>query len=323
MKSSCSIAILIPCLNEAATIERVIKDFRNQLPKAEIVVCDNNSQDDTATIACRAGASVIHEAQRGKGNVIRRMFADIDADLYLMVDGDATYDCSVAPRMVALLKEGYDLVNVARKPTAPDSFRGGHRFGNRALTALVGFIFGTAVVDALSGYKAFSRRLIKTFPALSSGFEIETEILIHALELRVPICEIAAEYRKRPHDSPSKLRTFRDAFRILRLIGFFVRHERPIAFFSSLSALLVAASLWLGLPVVADYFATGLVPRLPTAVLAASLIVCAVVSFFSGVILDAITQTRREIKRLNYLSIPPTIHIRPRYLENQGQNSST
>jgi glycosyltransferase involved in cell wall biosynthesis len=308
MKSGCSIAILIPCFNEAATIEKVITDFRNQLPEAEIIVCDNNSRDNTATIARRAGANVIHEHRQGKGNVIRRMFADIDADLYLMVDGDATYDSSIAPCMIALLEKGYDLVNAARKSTGTASFRAGHRFGNRALTALVGFIFGTIVADALSGYKAFSRRFVKTFPALSSGFEIETEILIHALELRVPICEVAAAYRERPHDSPSKLRTFRDGFRILRLIGFFVRHERPLAFFSSVSALLTATSLWLGLPVVADFLVTGLVPRLPTAVLAASLAVCAVLSFFSGIILDAVTRTRREIKRLSYLSIPPRMN---------------
>jgi hypothetical protein len=208
-------------------------------------------------------------------------------------------------RIAALLEGGCDLVNAARKPTGPASFRSGHRFGNRFLTGLVGFVFGTIVADMLSGYKGFSRRFVKTFPALSSGFEVETEILIHALDLRLPICEIEAAYGERPNASESKLHSFRDGFRILRLIGFFIRQERPFAFFTSLSALLIAASLWLGLPVVADFLATGLVPRLPTAVLAASLFLCAVVSFFSGIILDAVTQTRREIKRLNYLAIPP------------------
>jgi glycosyltransferase involved in cell wall biosynthesis len=311
MKSSTStIAIMIPCFNEAGTIEKVIVDFRTHLPEAEIFVCDNNSNDGTAAIARHAGANVIQEKRQGKGHVMRRMFADIDTDFYLMVDGDATYDPSIAPRMTALLEEGYDLVNVARRPTGPASFRRGQWFGNRLLTSLVGFVFGTVVTDMLSGYKGFSRRFVKTFPALSSGFEIETEILIHALDLRLPICEIGAAYRERPNDSASKLHTFRDGFRILHLIGFFIRQERPFAFFTSLSSLLIAASLWLGLPVVADFLATGLVPRLPTAVLAASLSLCAVVSFFSGIILDAITQTRREIKRLNYLSIPAE-HLRP------------
>jgi glycosyltransferase involved in cell wall biosynthesis len=310
-KSGPSIAILIPCFNEAGTIEKVISDFRIHLPEAEIFVCDNNSNDDTAAIARRAGAKIIREQRQGKGNAIRRMFADIDTDFYLMVDGDATYDPSISPRIAALLEGGCDLVNAARKPTGPASFRSGHRFGNRFLTGLVGFVFGTIVADMLSGYKGFSRRFVKTFPALSFGFEIETEILIHALDLRLPICEIEAPYGKRPNASESKLHSFRDGFRILRLIGFFIRQERPFAVFTSLSALLIAASLWLGLPVVADFLATGLVPRLPTAVLAASLFLCAVVSFFSGIILDAVTQTRREIKRLNYLAIPPVNHLRP------------
>ncbi len=284
----------------------MITAFRAHLPEAEIFVGDNNSDDDTAAIARRAGAFVVHEERQGKGNVMRRMFADIDADFYVMVDGDATYDPSVAPRMIRMLAEGrYDLVNAARRAAGSASFRSGRRFGNWLLTGLVGLLFGAITADMLSGYKAFSRRFVKTFPALSSGFEIETEIMIHTLELRLPVHEIEALYGKRPDDSVSKLRTFRDGFRILRLVDHLVRQERPFAFFTFLSALMVAASLWLGLPVVIDFFATGPVPRLPTAVLAATLSLCAVVSFFSGIILDAIAQTRREMKRLNYLSLPP------------------
>jgi glycosyltransferase involved in cell wall biosynthesis len=306
MKSGPSTAILIPALNEAATIEIVITGFRAHLPEAKIFVCDNNSDDDTAMIARRAGASVLNEERRGKGNAVRRMFADIDADFYLMVDGDATYDPAVAPRMISMVAEGrYDLINAARKPTASASFPSGHRFGNWLLTGVIGLAFSTVATDMLSGYKAFSRRFVKTFPALSSGFEIETEIIIHAWELRLPVFEIEAWYGERPYASMSKLRKFRDGFRILRLLSFFIRQERPIAFFGLLSALLFGASLWLGLPVVIEFLATGLVPRLPTAVLATTLLLCAVIAVFSGLILDAIAQARREIKRLNYLSVPP------------------
>jgi len=305
MKSGQCIAILIPCLNEAPTIEMVIAGFQAHLPEAQIFVGDNNSDDDTAAIALRAGANLVREERRGKGNIMRRLFADIDADFYVMVDGDGTYDPAVAPRMIRLLREGgYDLVNAARKPMGLDSFRGTHRFGNWLLTGLVGLVFRTATTDMLSGYKAFSRRFVKTFPALSCGFEIETEIMIHAAELRLPFHEIEAPYGKRPADSMSKLRTFRDGFRILRLVDHFVRQEHPFGFFSTLSALLIVISLWLGVPVVIHFFETGLVPRFPTAILAASLALCAVVSFFTGITLDAITQARREFKRLSYLSLP-------------------
>jgi glycosyltransferase involved in cell wall biosynthesis len=305
MKSGPCIAILIPCLNEALTIEMVITGFQAQLPQAQIFVGDNNSDDDTAAIARRSGANVVREQRRGKGNIMRRLFADIDADFYVMVDGDGTYDPSVAPDIIRLLEEGgHDLVNVARKPTGTDSFRGSRRFGNWLLTRLVGLLFRTATADMLSGYKAFSRRFVKTFPALSYGFEIETEIMIHAAELRLPFLEIEAPYGKRPADSMSKLRTFRDGFRILRLVDHFVRQEHPFGFFSTLSALLIVASLWLGVPVVTHFFETGLVPRFPTAMLAASLALCSVVAFFTGITLDSITQARRELKRLSYLSLP-------------------
>jgi glycosyltransferase involved in cell wall biosynthesis len=297
------IAVLIPCFNEAATVAAVISGFRTHLPSAAIVVGDNNSDDGTAAVARQAGAGVLREVRRGKGNMVRRMFADVEADLYVMVDGDATYDPSIAPRMIQILvEERCDLVNVARKPTGSGAFRRGHRLGNWLLTRLVGIIFGTATSDMLSGYKAFSRRFVKTFPAWSSGFEIETEIMIHALEQRMPACEIEAPYRERPHGSVSKLRTLRDGFRILRLVDHLVRNEHPLAFFATLAAVLVIASLGLGLPVVTHFLATGLVPRLPTAVLAASLFLCAVMSFLGGILLDALARARRESKRLLYLS---------------------
>jgi glycosyltransferase involved in cell wall biosynthesis len=305
MKSDPRIAILIPCLDEAPTIEKVITAFRAYLPQAEIVVGDNNSSDETASIAQRAGAHVVRERHPGKGNIMRRLFADIDADFYIMVDGDATYDPSVAPLLIRILAEDRcDLVNVARKPVDSASFRTGHRFGNRLLTSAVQIMFGTSTTDVLSGYKAFSRRFVKTFPALSSGFEIDTEIMIHASELRLAVHEIEAIYGKRPDESVSKLRTFRDGLRILHLIDHLVRQEHPFGFFGTLSALLIVASLFFGLPVVIQFFKTGLVPRLPTALLATGLTLCAVGAFFTGIILDAVSQTRREVKRLSYLSFP-------------------
>ncbi len=304
--SDLRVAVLIPCFNEASTVATVIAGFRTHLPGATIIVGDNASDDGTAAAARQAGADVLREARRGKGNVVRRMFADVEGDVYLMVDGDATYDPSVAPWMIQILVEdGCDLVNAARKPVATSAFRPGHRFGNWLLTRLVGLMFGTATSDLLTGYKAFSRRFVKTFPAWSSGFEIETEIMIHALEQRLPVYEIEAPYRERPAGSESKLRTLQDGFRILRLVDHLVRNEHPFAFFTTLAALLVSAALLLGIPVVAHYLATGLVPRLPTAVLAASLFLCAVMSFLSGVVLDGVARMHRETKRLLYLSYRP------------------
>lgn len=300
------VAVLIPCFNEASTVASVIAGFRTHLPAASIIVGDNNSDDGTAVIARQAGAQVIGEMRRGKGNLVRRMFADVEADVYLMVDGDATYDPSVAPRIIQILVEdGCDLVNAARAPIGSSAFRPGHRFGNWLLTRLVGLVFGTVTSDLLSGYKAFSRRFVKTFPARSSGFEIETEIMIHALEQRLPVREIEAPYRERPVGSVSKLRTLQDGFRILRLVDHLVRNEHPFAFFATLAALLAATALALGVPVVTYYLATGLVPRLPTAVLAASLFLCAAMSFLSGVVLDGVARMHRETKRLLYLSYRP------------------
>ncbi|MBS7811616.1 glycosyltransferase family 2 protein [Roseococcus pinisoli] len=300
------IAVLVPCYNEAATVAQVVQDFRAALPDAEIHVFDNNSTDGTGEIARAAGALVHREERKGKGNVVRRMFADVEADLYIMVDGDATYDAAAAPRLIATAMDGgYDMVNVARVETAEKAYRPGHRFGNRLLTGLVGWVFGTRTTDMLSGYKIFSRRFVKSFPAVSAGFEIETEIMIHALELGIPIGEISAPYGERPEDSASKLQTWRDGFRILRMIGQLVRRERPLEFFGIAALVLVAFSLLLGLPVVLDFWETGLVPRLPTAVLSAAVMLSALLSFAVGLVLEAVTHSRRELKRLAYLALPP------------------
>lgn len=296
------IAVLVPCHNEARTVAEVVKSFRSSLPEATVYVYDNNSTDSTAEAARAAGAVVAHESQPGKGSVVRRMFADVDADWYVMVDGDATYDAGVAPRLVELAISGqHDLVNVARAETGEKAYRPGHRLGNRLLTGLVGLIFGSRTRDMLSGYKCFSRRFVKTFPAMSSGFEIETELMIHALELRLPVAEMSAPYGERPEGSASKLSTYRDGFLILRLIGLLVQRERPLEVFSAGAALLLALALAIGMPVIWTFWETGLVPRLPSAVLAASLVLAALLSLAVGLILQAITHSRREMKRLVYL----------------------
>lgn len=296
------IAVLVPCYNEALTVGEVVRGFRAALPDATIYVYDNNSTDGTAEVARAAGAEVRFEPQPGKGSVVRRMFADIDADWYVMVDGDATYDATAAPRLVETAATGaHDMVNVARAETGEKAYRRGHRLGNRLLTGLVGAIFGSRTQDMLSGYKCFSRRFVKTFPAMSSGFEIETELMIHALELRLPVAEISAPYGERPEGSASKLATYRDGFIILRLIGLLVQRERPLEFFSALAGLLLVVALLLGLPVIGTFLETGLVPRLPTALLAASLVLSALLSFAVGLILQAVALSRREMKRLAYL----------------------
>ncbi len=297
------IAVLIPCHNEAATIARVVTDFSTQLPGSSVYVYDNNSSDETARLAREAGAHVRHEPLQGKGNVVRRMFSDIEADVFVLVDGDGTYDPNSAPRLVDLvLSDGLDMVNCARLAVTDTAFRPGHAFGNRALTGLVAWIFGNRMGDILSGYRAMSRRFVKSFPALSSGFEIETELTVHALEMRVPIAEIAAPYRERPHGSASKLRTLHDGIRIFRLIVHLVKEERPLQFFSVIFILLSGSALGLAWPVVQTYFATGLVPRLPTAVLATGLAILAALSLMCGLVLDTVTRGRRELKRLFYLS---------------------
>lgn len=298
------VAVLIPCLDEALSIGRVVRDFQTSLPGAAVYVFDNGSGDNSVAEARAAGARVAIEATRGKGNVVRRMFADVEADIYLLVDGDGTYNSGAAPRVVeALTRQRCDMVNVARDGVA-GSFRAGHRLGNRMLTALVGRIFGTRSRDMLSGYKAFTRRFVKSFPARSRGFEIETELLVHALELHVSFCEISAPYHPRPSGSQSKLRTFRDGMLILKLIVSLVMNERPAMFFALVAALLSVTSLLLGIPVILTYLDIGLVPRLPTAVLAAALMLAAILSLFSGLVLQTVTEGRREMKRLAYLRQP-------------------
>lgn len=300
------IAVLIPCYNEALTIAKTVSGFQKALPSARIYVFDNNSRDETAAVALACGAIVRRETMQGKGHVVRRMFADIDADIYIMADGDGTYDAKAAPQLVETLVAGpYDMVNVARKHTAVEAYRRGHVFGNLFLTRLVGLSFGTKTTDMLSGYKAFSRRFVKTFPAMSRGFEIETELMIHAIDLRLPVSEISAPYDKRPEGSVSKLNTIRDGLRIVKLLGWLLKHEKPLMFFSALSTLLLLLSLALGIPVVLEFLRTGLVPRLPTAVLAATIMLSAVLSLFTGLVLDTVTHSRRESKRLHYLSQPP------------------
>ena len=297
------IAVLIPCFNEEATIERVVFDFKNALPNAVIYVFDNNSTDNSAEIARQAGAIVRYEYSQGKGHVVRRMFSDIDADIYLMVDGDDTYDASISLLLIETLVSGnYDLINCSRIARNDLAYRFGHAFGNKAITKLIRIFFNAKTVDILSGYKVFSRRFVKSFPVLSGGFEIETEIMIHALSLKMPIFEISGEYKERPDGSESKLRTYRDGFRIVWLIGFLLKEEKPFIFFGTIAVVLSLISVAVGTPVIIYYFETGLVPRLPTAILAAGISILSILALAIGLILDAISRGRREMKRLSYLS---------------------
>jgi glycosyltransferase involved in cell wall biosynthesis len=297
-----TVAVLVPCHNEAAAIAQVVRDFRQYLPAATVYVYDNASSDNTARIAQAAGACVHTEPLVGKGNVVRRMFADVEADIYLMVDGDGTYAAASAPKLIDyLLQNRLDMVNCARLPAAEGVYRPGHKLGNRLLTGLVARVFGNRLTDMLSGYRVMSRRFVKSFPALSTGFEIETEITVHALELRVPIAELSAPYANRPRGSASKLNTIGDGVRILRVILHLVKEERPLQFFSTMFLCLAATSIALGVPVVMTFIATGLVGRLPTAVLATGLMILAFLSLACGLILDTVTRGRRELKRLLYL----------------------
>jgi glycosyltransferase involved in cell wall biosynthesis len=299
------VAVLLPCYNEEGAIAKVVRDFRAALPDAVIYVYDNNSKDRTAQIAREAGAIVRTEIQQGKGHVVRRMFRDIEADFYVMADGDDTYEASIAPEMLRLAIDGHhDLINCVRRETEDAAYRGGHRFGNLMLTGVVRRIFGDRVRDMLSGYKIFSRRFVKSFPALSKGFDIETELSVHALELSMPVAHAEGPYRGRPPGSESKLRTYRDGWRILMLIIKLVRHERPMFFFSMFAALSALISIVLVAPVVGHYVETGLVPRLPTAILSMGLMIIAMLSLMSGTILDTVTRGRRELRMLAYLRIP-------------------
>ena len=299
------IAVMVPCLNEEASIVQVIRDFQAALPGALIFVYDNGSTDSTIEKAQSAGAIVRREPLKGKGNVMRRMFADIEVDIYVLVDGDNTYHApSVNGLIDLLIGNSLDMVNGAREEQHEDAYRAGHRFGNWMLTALVAWFFGAHFKDMLSGYRVMSRRFVKSFPALASGFEIETELTVHALQLRLPIAERATPYRERPPASSSKLRTIPDGIRILKLILRLIREEKPLEFFSWVSAALFVLAVILGVPVVAEYFETGLVPRVPTAVLATGVMLLGFLSFSCGLILATVTRGRVEAKRLRYLSVP-------------------
>jgi glycosyltransferase involved in cell wall biosynthesis len=298
------IAVLLPCFNEEAAIGATVAGFRAALPSATVYVYDNNSRDRTREVAAKAGAVVRAERQQGKGNVVRRMFADIDADIYVMADGDLTYDPQSAPMMVdILLAEQLDMVVGTRRHDEKHAYRGGHVLGNRLFTGLLSGLFGRSFSDIFSGYRVFSRRFVKSFPVLSSGFEIETEMSVHALELRMPVGEVETSYAARPEGSESKLSTFSDGSRILKTIVTLYRIERPVLFYGSLGALLLAAAIVLAIPLVITYLHTGLVPRFPTAILVTGMTVIAVLCFFTGLILDTVTRGRREVRRLAYLSL--------------------
>ena len=304
------IAVILPCYNEEHAIARVIQDFQEALPEAEIFVFDNNSTDRTAEIARSAGARVAYVALKGKGNVVRRMFADVEADIYLMTDGDCTYDVSVARQLAEkLLQENLDMVVGCRVDKGEaENYRRGHRLGNRLLTGSVRRMFGGEFSDMLSGYRVFSRRFVKSFPALARGFEIETELTVHALELRMPWGEVDTAYGARPEESVSKLSTYRDGFRILKTILRLYRLERPLQFFGIFSIVFALASIGFAIPLLPEYLETGLVPRLPTAVLSTGLMLAAMLALGCGLLLDNVTLGRQEQKRMAYLSIPGVSH---------------
>lgn len=300
------IAVLIPCFNEAIAIPKVVRDFAAALPTARIYVYDNNSTDNTQEVARAAGAAVRKQDLQGKGHVVRRMFADVDADVYVLVDGDATYDASAAPAMVQkLLDENLDMVVGIRSSNETDAYRQGHRFGNWLLTELAGRIFGRTFSDMLSGYRVFSKRFVKTYPAHSGGFEVETELAVHALELRMPVAECATLYSSRMDGSHSKLSTWRDGWRILMTIFKLTKNSKPILFFGTAAATCSIIAIALALPLLSTYMHTGLVPRFPTAILCSALIVLAGIFVVCGLVLDTVTLGRREQKHLAYLSYPP------------------
>lgn len=303
--SAIRIAVLIPCYNEEATIGKVVRDFRAALPDALVYVYDNNSRDRTQDEARQAGAIVRTELRQGKGNVVRRMFADIEADVYVLADGDDTYEAAAAPRLVdRLIQDSLDVVSGKRVATAEAAYRAGHVLGNRLLTGLTALMFRMKIADLLTGYRVMSRRFVKSFPFTAGGFGIETELTVHAVQLMMPTAEVDTHYKERPEGSVSKLNTWADGFRILFTIVALVREERPLIFFSGIFLLLAVLSLLIGGPVVYEYAETGLVPRLPSAVLATSLMVLAFLSLVSGLILDTVTRGRWEAKRMAYLAIP-------------------
>ncbi len=296
------VAVLLPCYNEEAAIAQTIAGFRAALPDATIYVYDNNSRDKTVEVARAAGAVVRTERIQGKGAVVRRMFADIDADIYVMADGDATYDAASAPALVArVLDEQLDMVVGSRISQVQESYRRGHRFGNALLTGMLARLFGRSFTDILSGYRVFSRRFVKSFPSLSAGFEIETEISVHALELKMPIGELETPYYARPEGSESKLSTYGDGWRILRTIMTLYRIERPLWFFGMIGGVFGLLALILGIPLVLTYIEIHQVPRFPTAILITGLGIFAALNVFTGLILDTVVRGRREVRRLAYL----------------------
>jgi hypothetical protein len=298
------VAVILPCFNEALTIAKVVEDFRTALPGARIAVFDNNSTDGTAAVARAAGAEVYHEPRRGKGNVVRRMFAEIDADVYLMADGDGTYDPQAAPDLVSLVVEDHvDMAVGTRANVTQNAHRAGHAFGNRLFNRMFAQLFGHAFADIFSGYRAFSRRFVKSFPALSSGFEIETELSVHACQMRLPVAEIETAYSKRPDGSHSKLRSVRDGLRILHAFVFLLKETRPILFFGTLAAGVAALAGVLAFPLLDTYLKTGLVPRQPTAILCMGLMVVSSLLAMCGIILDSLTRSRVEHKRILYLAV--------------------
>jgi glycosyltransferase involved in cell wall biosynthesis len=304
-KQNLRIAVLLPCYNEEAAVAQTVAGFRAALPDAAIYVYDNNSSDRTREVAAAAGAIVRSEKMQGKGHVVRRMFADVEADIYVMADGDATYDASAAPALVAkLIDEQLDMVVAARKSEVEAAYRRGHVLGNKVFTGLLSSLFGRSFSDIFSGYRIFSRRFAKSFPALSGGFETETEISVHALELAMPVGEVVTAYGARPEGSQSKLSTYRDGWRILKTILHLYRIERPVLFYGSFAMFLAALGIVLAVPLAITYLQTGLVPRFPTAILVTGLMILAFLSFFCGLILDTVVRGRREVRRLHYLSFP-------------------
>lgn len=302
---SLDIAVLLPCYNEAATIGQVVSDFREALPEARVYVYDNNSTDGTALKAMLAGATVVRERRQGKGHVVRRMFCDIDADIYIMADGDGTYGPADAEELIrTLITERADMVVGTRRGVHADAGRNGHAFGNRLFNQLYRVLFGNDFTDILSGYRAFSRRYVKSFPAVSAGFEIETEMSVHASRLKLPVCEIELDYGRRPEGSHSKLSTFKDGFKILWMFAMLMKETRPFAFFGLIAAGLMGISLGFMAPVLYEFFTTGLVSRMPTWVAAMALTMMSFLSFTAALILDSVARSRAEQLRIHYLTLP-------------------
>lgn len=299
------IAVLIPCYNEELSIKQTVMDCQKYLPTADVYVYDNNSKDKTVQVAQEAGAIVRKETHQGKGNVVRRMFADIEADVYVMTDGDATYDIASVPAMIQkLTDENLDMVTGVRQTQEKEAYRAGHQFGNKLLTRIVHLFFGKQTDDMLSGLRVFSRRFVKSYPANSHGFEIETELTVYASSMRLPIADYPTPYYSRPEGSVSKLSTYKDGYRILKMIAILIKEERPLLFFGLGAIVLFVLSLLSAIPVIMHYLETGLVPRIPTAVLSVGLMLAAGVSLAMALILDTVAKTRQELRRMKYLATP-------------------